>query len=63
MPDAPAHGSTAHSPYSAELNEAYLYSYQIGATTIATILQANINGHLTRAQMAKMMSRYAIMVK
>lgn len=63
VPEAPAHWSTARSPYSAEMNEAYLYNYQIGATTISSILNANINGHLTRAQMAKMMSRYAISVK
>ncbi len=55
-------GSIEGSPYNSELNQAYLYAYSLAITTIPTILDANIKGHLTRAQMAKMIWRYAIWV-
>jgi hypothetical protein len=54
--------SIVNSPYSQELNQAYLYAYSIGATTMPTIQTAYIKGHITRAQLAKMMSRYTTQV-
>jgi len=50
------------STFSNELNNAYLYAYSIGITTMPTIQQANIEGNLIRAHMAKMMVNYAIKV-
>lgn len=55
-------GSIVNSPYTQELNQAYLYAYSIGATTMPTVQTAYIKGHITRAQLAKMMSRYATQV-
>jgi hypothetical protein len=45
--------------YSTELEGAYEYAYSIGATTMASIDTANMNGNLIRSHMAKMMSNYA----
>lgn len=45
--------------YDQELIWAYNYAYTIGITTMPTIDQANMNGKLIRAHMAKMMSNYA----
>jgi len=39
---------------------AYLYAYQIGITTITSILEANMNGTLIRKHLAKMISNFAI---
>lgn len=50
------------SRYSTELNDAYLYSRGIGITTINSIQDADIEGNLIRAHMAKMMVNYAIKV-
>lgn len=58
----PLIGSIVNSPYSQELNQAYLYAFSIGMTTMPSILEANIKWHLTRAQMAKMITRYAMEV-
>lgn len=44
------------------MNNAYLYAYQIGITTMNTIQEANMTGNLIRAHMAKMMVAYAIKV-
>lgn len=55
-------GSITGSPFSVELNNAYLYAYDIGITTIPTIQKANITWSLIRAHMAKMMVNYAIKV-
>lgn len=55
-------GNITNSPFSQELNTAYQYAYSIGITTMPTIQQANINGSLIRAHMAKMMVNYAINV-
>ena len=45
--------------YDQELIWAYNYAYNVGITTMPTIDQANMNGKLIRAHMAKMMSNYA----
>lgn len=55
-------GSTSWSTFSAELDNAYLYAYHIGITTMATIQTANIEWHLIRAHMAKMLVNYAVKV-
>jgi len=49
-----------YSDYSMEEKQAYDYAYQNGITTMSTIERANINGNLTRIEMAKMISNYAI---
>lgn len=51
-----------NSPYSSVFNNAYLYAYQIGITTMSTIQTANMEGPVIRAHMAKMMVNYAIKV-
>jgi hypothetical protein len=53
-------GSIIGSPYSTELNNAYLRSYANGITTIDTIQKTNMTSHLLRAHMAKMISNFAI---
>ncbi len=55
-------GTIIWSEYSTEFNNAYLYAYNIGITTIKTIQQADMWGSLFRAPMAKMMVNYAIKV-
>ena len=45
--------------YDQELIGAYNYAYNVNITTQPTIDQANMNGKLIRAHMAKMMSNYA----
>ena len=50
------------SVFSTEYNNAYLYAYQIGITTMSTIQSANIDKPLIRAHMAKMMVNYAMNV-
>ncbi len=42
-----------------EMQSAYEYAYRIGITTMPTIEQANMQGNLIRAHMAKMMVNYA----
>lgn len=54
--------SIVGSPFSTELNDAYLYAYSIGITTMDNIRKANMTGNLLRAHMAKMMTNYAIKV-
>ncbi|MCS6982761.1 MAG: hypothetical protein NZL83_01065 [Candidatus Absconditabacterales bacterium] len=54
----PATGSTkqgdiSQSPYGTETNNAYLWAYENGITTIPTILGANIKGDLIRMHRAK----------
>ena len=67
-PTTGTHGSATtswsiqNSPYSSEFNSAYQRSYANGITTIPTIQQANINGKVTREQLAKMITQYAIKV-
>ncbi len=53
-------GSIAGSHYSTELNNAYLWAYANGITTMNTIQKANMWGTLIRSHMAKMISNFAI---
>ncbi len=53
-------GSIVWSTYSTELNNAYLWAYAHGITTMNTIQKANMDGVLIRAHMAKMISNFAI---
>jgi len=53
-------GSIVGSTYSDELNEAYLWAYAYGITTMNTIRKADMWGTLIRAHMAKMISNFAI---
>lgn len=55
-------GSILGSPYSTEMNTAYLWAFHYGITTMPTIQQANMWSKLTRAHMAKMISVFAIRV-
>ena len=48
--------------YSEEMNNAYEFAYDNWITTINTIDRARMNGTLTRIEMAKMLSNYAINV-
>jgi len=48
------------SAYSEEQINAYEYAYNKGITTVNDIKKANLNGAITRIEMAKMMSNYAI---
>ncbi len=50
------------STYSEESQEAYKFAYKHWITTKPTIEEANMDGPLTRIQMAKMLSQYAINV-
>lgn len=52
--------SIVWSPFPAEMNDAYLYAYDIGITTMDTIQEADMTWPLIRAHMAKMMANYAI---
>ena len=52
--------SIAQSPYTSEVNTAYLWAYNAGITTIPTIQKANIEGKLYRSHLAKMISEYAV---
>ncbi|MCX6823257.1 MAG: hypothetical protein NTX91_04695 [candidate division SR1 bacterium] len=63
----PFHGaadtvSIQGSSFSQELNNSYLRAYSYRITTIPTIQGANIKGVLTRKDMAKMMSNFALNV-
>ncbi|HBB04144.1 TPA: hypothetical protein DCZ39_04605 [Patescibacteria group bacterium] len=51
-----------NSPYSTELNTAYLFAFENGITTMDTIQKANMDGELIRSHMAKIMVNYAIKV-
>lgn len=55
-------GNILWSSFSTEFNNAYLYAYSIGITTMPTIQEANIEWNLIRSHMAKMMVNYAIKV-
>jgi hypothetical protein len=47
------------SPYSTQLNSAYLYAYRIWITTIPSIKSANMTWTLQRSHLAKMIVNYA----
>lgn len=51
-----------NSPFSTELNAAYLYAFAHGITTMNTIQKADMEWNLIRAHMAKMIVNYAIRV-
>ena len=51
------------SPYSTEINNAYIGACEIGITTMPTIQTANIDGKVIRSQLAKMISNYIIATK
>jgi len=46
--------------YTRELNDAYVFAFKNGITTMKSIDQANMNWSLNRIAMAKMLSQYAI---
>ena len=46
--------------YSQEQQDAYNWAYSKGITTMSPIDNANMNGDITRAEMAKMLSVYAV---
>jgi len=46
--------------YSTEFQQAYEFARENGITTMSTIQKADMNWKLTRIQMAKMLSQYAI---
>ena len=48
------------SPYSTELNNAYLWTYAMGMTTMPTIQKADMDGKLIRKHLAKMITEFAI---
>jgi hypothetical protein len=48
-----------HSP---ELYSAHQWAYKIGITTISNIQKANMEGNITRSELAKMISEFAIKV-
>jgi len=54
--------SIVWSNFSTEFNNAYLYAYGIGITTMQTIQKADMEWKLIRSDMAKMMVNYAIKV-
>ncbi len=54
--------SIGDSPFSQELNEAYLRAYSVGITTMPTIQRANMTWTLIRKHAAKMISEFAIKV-
>lgn len=55
-------GNIENSPYSTELNSAYLRAYANNITTMPTIQQANLNGKIIRSHFAKMITEFAIRV-
>jgi hypothetical protein len=46
--------------YSAELEGAYQYAYDMGITTMSSINNADMYGTLTRVALAKMVSNYVL---
>lgn len=61
-PDTSRASPATLTKYGTELVQAYTYAHEIGITTIDNIDTANMNGNLTRAQAAKMLSQFAIQV-
>lgn len=54
--------SIVNSPFPPELNDAYLWAFDAGITTMSTIQRANMTGTLLRSHLAKMISVYAITI-
>ena len=50
------------SPFSSELNDAYLWAYAYNITSLPTIQEANLKGTVTRKDMAKMVSNFLVNV-
>jgi hypothetical protein len=48
--------------YSQELQDAYNWAHDKGVTTMDSIDNANMYGAITRAEMAKMLSVYAVKI-
>ena len=53
------HKVNAENNYSEEFQKAYDFAYKNGITTMDSIDKANMNGYITRAEMAKMITNYA----
>ncbi len=53
-------GKITRSTFSTELNQAYLYAFNIGITTMTTIEKADMTGSLQRNHLAKMISNFVI---
>ena len=53
------HEVNAENNYSEEFQKAYDFAYKNGITTMDSIDKANMNGYITRAEMAKMITNYA----
>jgi hypothetical protein len=62
IPSTAATCSVEGSPYSAEVNQAFLFSYSVGITTKCPIQSANPSGLVSRKHAAKMISQFAINV-
>lgn len=60
--DSANNGSTKWNKYTSDLLEAYNYAKKTGITAKSSIEKANMYWNLTRIQMAKMLSQYAINV-
>ena len=60
--DHPTTGSIIWSLFSTEFNNAYLYAYSIGVTSMPSIQEANMTWLLIRSNMAKMMVNFAVRV-
>jgi len=60
--DSKSNGNTKWSDFTPEFKEAYNYAKENWITTKSSIESANMYGNLTRIQMAKMLSNYAINV-
>lgn len=59
-PTHPAVSSIVASDVHQELKDAYIFAYMHGITTMPSIEQADMDGHLIRAHMAKMLSQFAV---
>lgn len=55
----PRVGSIKNSKYSDEMDQAFLFAFRNGSTTISNIEEANLDWNVTRAQLSKIISKYA----
>jgi len=55
-------GNIVGSPYSYDLNQAYLYGYKYKLTVSSTIQRAGMKSTMTRKDLAIMMAGYAMKV-
>jgi hypothetical protein len=56
------HGATCSSAIQNEFTDAYERAYTIGITTMAPICEANLDGKITRKQLAKMMTEFTVQI-